>query len=77
MIVFDIGVYLLEDLDFLGVGESVVVFAGHGSRLLVGVVLIPDLLDGIGSKFSVAADEGEVVVDGLGDEETIERIAMM
>ena len=39
--------------------------------------LIPDLLNGIGTKFGVATDEGERVVDGLGNEDSIEWIAMM
>ncbi len=33
--------------------------------------LIPDLLDGIGAKFGVAAEEREVVIYGLGNEESI------
>lgn len=54
MIVFNVLIDLLKDLDFLSVGECVVVFARHGKSLM-GVVLIPDLLNGIGSEFSVSA----------------------
>jgi hypothetical protein len=39
--------------------------------------LIPDLLDGIGSEFGVAADEWEGMVDGLGDEDSVKWIAVM
>ncbi len=35
MIIFDVGIDLLEDLDFFGVGEGVVVFSWHGDLLLV------------------------------------------
>ena len=43
----------------------------------VGVVLIPDLLDGIGAKFGVSADEGQAVIDGLGNKDAVKCIAVM
>ena len=47
--------------------------------------LIPNLLNGMGTKFGVATDEAERMIDGLGDEDSIlltrrfanEWIAMM
>jgi len=42
-----------------------------------GLVLVPESLNGVGIHLDILTDEGEGIVDGLSDENPIERVAVM